>query len=258
MRYIILLLFILPITSFGQYEPELDISGKSDGKDGAEFQLATPSMTNFLRLFSGRTEDPNPYIFFSENDKLSIATGDKLFGSFQARFVVNGNGEIIINDLAGVGTQSIEVDANGKLIRSDFKYFSIPSSAFKPNISDPSETFYADYERSYFITASSNSMNAPIYLPDNCTVTQVTIEYVDNDAMNDAELILWENKNGVFSTPVNTTTSGASSNTQNLTVSSVFDIDNENAAYTFAMQPTALNSMDADFQMIRVKIQYVQ
>lgn len=258
MKNIIYLFILIPFFNHAQYAPELDVSGKSDATDGAELQLATPSLTNFLRLFSGRTGDPNPHIYFNQNDKFSIASGDQFFGAFEAKVIVDGNGEVTISDLSGTGTQSIEVDANGKLLRSGFKHFSIPSSAFKPNKWDPAEFFYADYERAYFITPSSHTMNAPVYLPDNCVVTKVTIEYIDNDAINDADLILWENNNGTFTGIANTTTSGASTLIRAATINAVFSIDNENASYTFAMQPTAPNSMDVDFQMIRVLITYIQ
>lgn len=94
MRNLILILACcLPFLAIAQYEPEIDALGKDDVTDGGELQLATPSLGHYLRFFSGRGGDPNPFIYFSNTDTLNVATGTNNFGGFTNLLRVYPNGE---------------------------------------------------------------------------------------------------------------------------------------------------------------------
>ncbi len=84
---------LLPLITLAQYEPEIDALGKNDLTDGGELQLATPSLSHYLRLFSGRGGDPNPFIYFSNTDTLSISNGTNTFSGFKNLLRVYPNGE---------------------------------------------------------------------------------------------------------------------------------------------------------------------
>ncbi len=85
------------MTLFAQYTPEVDVRGMDDTDDGGEFQLATPSQSNFLRLYSGRLGDPQPYLYFSDLDTFRIANGAADFSNFSQRLTITPNGYLGIN-----------------------------------------------------------------------------------------------------------------------------------------------------------------
>ena len=60
-------------------EYTLDVRGQSDKDTGADLQISTPSMTNFLRFFSGRTADRNPFLAFHDLDTLHFVTTPLIF-----------------------------------------------------------------------------------------------------------------------------------------------------------------------------------
>ena len=92
------LFIVLNLILYGQYNPELDIRGSDDKGDGAELQLATPTNNHYLRFFSGRVFDPNPFVYFSHADTFHFASGGTDFSGFSPLMTVLGSGEI------GIGT----------------------------------------------------------------------------------------------------------------------------------------------------------
>ncbi len=95
--YFVTLLLFTSAPALAQYSPELDVRGTDDATDGAEFQLATPSETNFLRFFSGRLGDPSPHLYFSDQDTFRIANGAADFSNFNNRLTIFPNGYVGIN-----------------------------------------------------------------------------------------------------------------------------------------------------------------
>ncbi len=94
-RLIILFIILMPFVMLAQYQPEMDVTGQDDAADGAELQLATPSVGHFLRLFSGRDGDPNPFLYFNQADTFSISSGDASFGNFENLFRVFPSGNLM-------------------------------------------------------------------------------------------------------------------------------------------------------------------
>lgn len=256
MKYFVIALFLFPIALLGQYQPEIDVSGSDNASDGGELQLATPSLTNFLRLFSGRTADPNPFLNFNKADEFHISSAKFDFSEYASLMSIQGTGEVTITNLSGAGTQSVEVDANGQLQRSSFKYYSVSPSAFR-GVEGNNNSLYVDHQTMYMTNSSSDPVYAPIMLPDNCTVTNVQVDFIDNDPANDVELILWKQSGGTSSQETILTTSSSSTAIRTLSSSATFNVDNQNASYTFGMHPLAANSMNVNFQIIRVLIQYI-
>ncbi len=82
-----------------QYMPNLDVSGL-DEINGAKVQLATPSLSHFLRLFSGDEGDPKPYLLFSNADDFRISSSKENLTGFQDLLTVKGDGRV------GIGTDS--------------------------------------------------------------------------------------------------------------------------------------------------------
>ena len=98
MKRAVELMTCLLLTSFtlsAQYHA--DIRGSDDDSDGGLLQLATPSESHFLRLYSGRTFDPKPYLYFSDRDTFRIASGREDFSNFQQLLTIMPNGHVGIN-----------------------------------------------------------------------------------------------------------------------------------------------------------------
>lgn len=70
-----------------------DIRGTNDNTDGGMFQLSTPSGNHYLRLFSGRVDDPKPYLYFNGPDTFRVASGSSDFSDFTENLtILNGLG----------------------------------------------------------------------------------------------------------------------------------------------------------------------
>ena len=116
MKNLLFVLFILAGPSvFTQQFPELDVRSTNDVTDGASLQLATPSESNFLRLFSGRQGNNRPHLFFSRLDTFRIFHGNADFTNISERMTFLPQGDVIVHDLAGVGDRSVLVDSDGRL-----------------------------------------------------------------------------------------------------------------------------------------------
>jgi len=79
---------------------DLDIRGDDDVIDGGELQLATPSMSNFIRMFGGRIGDPNPFLAFSDLDTFRFVTTSPDWMTFTRRMTITPDGKI------GIGTET--------------------------------------------------------------------------------------------------------------------------------------------------------
>lgn len=77
-------------------EPQytLDIRGLDNTTSGGELQLATPSETNFLRFFSGRLADRNPFLAFSDTDTFHLVTTAADWSTYNRRLSVLPDGNI--------------------------------------------------------------------------------------------------------------------------------------------------------------------
>ncbi len=77
---------------------QFDLRGSDNTIQGGEMQLSTPDETNFLRFFSGRLGDPNPFLAFYELDTFHIVTTSPDFSTYQRRMTMLPNGHV------GLGT----------------------------------------------------------------------------------------------------------------------------------------------------------
>ena len=77
-------------------EFSLDIRGQVMDT-GAVMNLASQNGSHFLRLFSGRLNDPHPFIWWSEGESLRFAVGDGM-GQFIERMRIRSGGTIGINN----------------------------------------------------------------------------------------------------------------------------------------------------------------
>ncbi len=94
---------------------DLDIRGDNDETDGGELQLATPSMSNFIRMFGGRLGDPHPFIAFSDQDHFHFVTTASDWSTFTRRLTISPSGKV------GIGTDQptalLEVNAGAVLFK---------------------------------------------------------------------------------------------------------------------------------------------
>lgn len=77
-------------------ESILDIRSLADDAT-PDVQLATPSMNHFLRLFSGHSNNPKPYLLFSKSDTFRLASSAVDYGEFAERIVILPGGYIGLN-----------------------------------------------------------------------------------------------------------------------------------------------------------------
>lgn len=75
-----------------------DFRSADNALSGGEMQLSTQSETNFLRLFGGRQNDPNPFIAFHESDTFHLVTTSPDWTTYQRRLSMLPNGHV------GLGT----------------------------------------------------------------------------------------------------------------------------------------------------------
>jgi hypothetical protein len=108
MKYLrLLVILLMPLSLFAQNKvgintdaplSHLDVRSTDDTDDGAEFQLATPSMTNFLRFFGGRLGDRNPVMAFHDDDTFHIVTTLADWSTYTSRITLLPTGRM------GIGT----------------------------------------------------------------------------------------------------------------------------------------------------------
>ena len=79
--------------------PEYMLDVRGSGSDtGGVINLANQDISHFMRFFSGRAGDPNPFIWWHEGDPLRFAVGDGV-SSFTERLRIRSGGFVGINNL---------------------------------------------------------------------------------------------------------------------------------------------------------------
>jgi len=81
-------------------EFHLDVRGMTNDT-GAVINLSSQDQSHFIRLFSGRQGDPNPFLWWHQGDPFRFAVGDE-GGSFIERMRIRSEGTVGINNLAPV------------------------------------------------------------------------------------------------------------------------------------------------------------
>lgn len=128
-------------------EYNMDIRGTNDQYDGGDLQLATPSLTNFLRFFGGRTDDANPFMAFHDLDTFHIVTTLPDFSTYTRRMTMYPDGKLGLGtDEPGaeldVRTSAIDDGAEFRLSNSDDSYF---LRLFSGKPSNPRPAVYWNY-----------------------------------------------------------------------------------------------------------------
>lgn len=75
----------------------LDVRGTSTDTGGV-LNIANQDISHFMRLFSGRVGDPNPFIWWREGDPLRFAVGDGV-STFNERMRIRSGGFVGINNI---------------------------------------------------------------------------------------------------------------------------------------------------------------
>jgi len=247
--------------SFSQYQPEIDARSSSDDTDGSELQLATPSENHFLRFFSGRNGDANPFIYFSDTDHMHFATGKNDFTGFTSLMILDPEGSILVPGLQGSGIRNLVVNSDGVLTEDPgtTEYLSISGPAFTPEDDDQVLRYVAGPGGAQFIDAPANqkSMIALVMVPHGSVLDSVTVYYSDLDLTNDVDFILgaYDNTTG---TPATFLTLSSSTNGTNQSVDGSVShvVDNRRYAYWVQMKPKVAGTLDTDFAIHQVIIQH--
>ncbi len=90
-------------------ETTLDVRSTNDTNGAANFQLATPSKTNWLTLFGGHQTDPRPFLFFSNLDTFRIATGNDDYSGFTEHMALLPDGKLGINMVNGAYNEITDI-----------------------------------------------------------------------------------------------------------------------------------------------------
>ncbi|MDH3244832.1 MAG: hypothetical protein OEM26_09475 [Saprospiraceae bacterium] len=173
-------------------------------------------------------------------------------------------GDIRASSLAGTGDRKVVADANGTLKTESAvpKYLTLSGAAFHPDSDNNSISWIAYAAGAFFSSAPAGftSMIAPVFLPHDAVVTNVTVYYTDNDAANDVNFrlgrfILAANSFGSAGADLS---SSGSPGYSSVFLSTSITIDNQLNAYYFVMYPNSSGTMDIDFQINAVIIEYVE
>ncbi len=258
---IILLLLTFTIQSFSQYQPEIDARSMSDDTDGSELQLATPSESHFLRFFSGRNGDANPFIYFSDADLMHFATGKNDFTGFKSLMILDPEGSILVPGLQGSGIRNLVVNSDGVLTEDPgtTEYLSISGPAFTPEDDDQVLRYVAGPGGAQFIDAPANqkSMIAPVMIPHGSVLDSVKVYYTDLDGTNDVDFVLgaYDNASGSSATFLTISSSMTGINLK-AEGGVTHTINNRRNAYWIQMKPKVAGTMNTSFAIHQVIIQY--
>lgn len=258
---ILFLLFAATNQAFGQYEPEIDARSSSDDTDGSELQLATPSENHFLRFFSGRNGDANPFIYFSDTDLMHFATGKSDFTGFKSLMTLDPEGDVLLPSLVGSGVRNLVVGSNGALMEDPgaTEYLSISGPSFTPEDEDQMLRYVAGPGGAQFIDApaTQKSMIAPVSIPHGSVLDSMTVYYWDLDVTNDVDFVLgaYDNTTGTVATFLTLSSSTLGMN-QLIDGAVTHVIDNKRYAYWIQMKPQVAGTLDSDFAISQVIIQY--
>jgi len=91
----------------------MDIRGTNNVTSGAGWQLATPGMTHFMRMYGGQGNNPNPFLAFNDQDTFNIATTNIDWSSFLKRLTILPDGKIGINNESPLSKLDIQAVGNG-------------------------------------------------------------------------------------------------------------------------------------------------
>lgn len=177
-------------------------------------------------------------------------------------FKVMRNGTVTIDNLSGIGTRVVKVNANGNLVVSttNTKNYSLGPYDFEASFPD------AEVRRSLlFINLLDNlherAVTATIHIPDGATITGYTANYLDNSTSANLQFVLYriptDTGTTVSTLNIFSTSGNVSSNRSEVVTGLSETIDNENFLYVIRVVPSSGQNWDAPNTHVRsVQIQY--
>lgn len=154
---------------------------------------------------------------------------------------------------------SIEVDGEYTYETPKTKYLTIGETDFRLALSGSADIYSSFGTGGVGIVNASgaNALVAPVYLPDDATITNIEVYYVDNSATGNMSINFQaRGLTGTLSNISTFTTSGNSSVTQNTSLTGT-TINNEFNSYSFRIYSTGwTNSGSPDMKIYTIKITY--
>jgi hypothetical protein len=158
------------------------------------------------------------------------------------------NGTLKLSSLGATGKRQVWADENGVLgtgtgygIESVTNYYNVgPASFVKTN---PSSTYllYNQVWRTYLTTGASESIAAPVNLPQGAMVTSIRVIFLDNtDKDLRIQFLMTKiNINGSFILSEFTTSSNMTGERSITSNPLAYPVDNQNEYYTVSISPVA-------------------
>lgn len=156
---------------------DLDIRGDDDVWDGGELQLATPSMTHFIRMFGGREGDKNPFLAFRDIDTFHFVTTSPDWLTFKRRMTISPAGRIGIGEDNPLSTLHIHLADNTTNEYLRFSSHQNPLAwifhQIHPTTGGLSLKTLSNNRN--FQIVSSNGLNRALFITSNDTYSKVSL-----------------------------------------------------------------------------------
>ncbi|MFH2105418.1 MAG: hypothetical protein ABII72_04270 [Parcubacteria group bacterium] len=130
------------------------------------------------------------------------------------------------------------------------RYWSVGASELIPG--DEADTYS---KGSGCLTSTDDVFTAPVNLPQGATVTNLTTNYTDTDAVNNFSVNLIRSSNGTDETMATATTSGSTAGWRTAEDATIIGAAVDNSAYSYRLQNTAMNA-GATHSLCAIEVTY--
>ncbi|MEP7142610.1 MAG: hypothetical protein ABI707_07060 [Ferruginibacter sp.] len=197
---------------------------------------------------------------FSKTNVDDIGFGYGSSTAFTERMRIKGNGNV------GIGTTNPteKLVVSGNIQASTFKYsspktfyYSVNEAAFRPRNSAETVISGLGNGGTYISNGSFYGLTAPVNLPQNATVTQITVHFYDASATQDLTAILSKESTSGYSDLASINSTGnAGLNIQNYMLPTPVTINNTSSSYEILVVPASGSWNTPDLAIRSVIIQY--